>query len=64
MSDSCDPVDCSLPNSSVCGILQAGTLEWVAIADEKVVQRGHMLVLVGVSEIVQDRDLRSGLSWI
>jgi len=27
----CDPVDCSLPGSSVHGILQARTLEWVAI---------------------------------
>ena len=27
----CDPVDCSLPGSSVHGILQAGILEWVAI---------------------------------
>ena len=27
----CDPMDCSLPNSSVHGILQARTLEWVAI---------------------------------
>ena len=27
----CDPVDCSLPGSSVHGILQAGTLEWVAM---------------------------------
>ena len=26
----CDPMDCSLPNSSVCGILQARILEWVA----------------------------------
>ena len=26
----CDPVDCSPPGSSVHGILQAGTLEWVA----------------------------------
>ena len=28
----CDPVDCSLPGSSVHGILQARILEWVAIA--------------------------------
>ena len=28
----CDPVDCSLPGSSVHGILQARTLEWVAIS--------------------------------
>ena len=28
----CDPVDCSLPGSSVHGIFQARVLEWVAIA--------------------------------
>ena len=27
----CDPMDCSPPGSSVHGILQARTLEWVAI---------------------------------
>ena len=27
----CDPMDCSLPGFSVHGILQARTLEWVAI---------------------------------
>ena len=27
----CDPMDCNLPGSSVHGILQARTLEWVAI---------------------------------
>ena len=27
----CDPVDCSLPGSSVHGIFQARVLEWVAI---------------------------------
>ena len=27
----CDPTDCSLPGSSVNGILQARILEWVAI---------------------------------
>ena len=27
----CNPVDCSLPASSVRGILQARTLEWVAM---------------------------------
>ena len=31
MSNSCDPVDCSLPGFSVHGILQARILEWVAI---------------------------------
>ena len=28
----CNPVDCSLPGSSVHGILQARILEWVAIS--------------------------------
>ena len=27
----CDPMDCSLPGSSVCGIQQARILEWVAM---------------------------------
>ena len=27
----CGPMDCSLPGSSVCGILQARILEWVAM---------------------------------
>ena len=32
----CDPVDCSPPGSPVPGILQARTLEWVAISFSKV----------------------------
>ena len=28
----CDPMDCSLPGSSVHGIFQARVLEWVAIS--------------------------------
>ena len=32
MSDSCDPMDCSLPDSPIPGILQARTLERVAIS--------------------------------
>ena len=32
MSDSCNPVDCSPPGSSVHGIFQARILEWVAIS--------------------------------
>ena len=28
----CNPMDCSLPGSSVLGILQARILEWVAIS--------------------------------
>ena len=32
VSNSCDPVDCSPPGSSVHGIFQARILEWVAIS--------------------------------
>ena len=31
----CDPVNCSLPGSSVLGILQAGILKWVAISSSR-----------------------------
>ena len=31
----CDPMDCSLPGSSVHGILQAKILEWVAIPSSR-----------------------------
>ena len=31
----CDPVDCSLPGSSVHAILQAGTLEWVTMSSSR-----------------------------
>ena len=31
----CDPMDCSLPGSSVHGILQARTLEWVALPSSR-----------------------------
>ena len=29
----CDPMDCSLPGSSIHGILQARVLEWGAISE-------------------------------
>ena len=35
MSDSCDPMDCCPPGSSVYGILQARILEWVAMASAR-----------------------------
>ena len=31
----CDPMDCSLPGSSVHGILQASILEWVAMPSSR-----------------------------
>ena len=31
----CDPIDCSPPGSSIHGILQAGILEWAAMASSR-----------------------------
>ena len=31
----CNPMDCSPPSSSVCGILQARILEWVAMSSSR-----------------------------
>ena len=39
----CDPIDGSLPGSSVPGILQARTLEWVAIAFSAEMMKLHIL---------------------
>ena len=38
-----DPMDCSLPGSSVPGILQARTLEWVAISFYERVQGKYIV---------------------
>ena len=39
----CDPMDCSLPGSSVHGIFQARVLEWGAIAfSEQYIKRGSV----------------------
>jgi len=32
----CDPMDCSLPSSSVHGIFQATVLEWIAISFSRI----------------------------
>ena len=37
----CNPVDCSLPGSSVHGILQARILEWVAMPSSRASSRAR-----------------------
>ena len=44
-----DPMDCSLPGSSVCGIFQARVLEWGAIAFSVII--GDWNAKVGSQEI-------------
>ena len=50
-----DPMDCSLPGSSVHGILQAIILEWVAISFSK-----HMKRCSKTSRNVQDQIISQG----
>ena len=54
----CDPIDGSLPGSPVPGILQARTLEWVAIAfssqEPKRPQKGVLSNCEGPSQSVED----------
>ena len=40
-----DPMDCSLPGSSVHGIFQAGVLEWGAIAFSSSFQNTNLYVI-------------------
>ena len=46
----CDPMDCSLPGSSIHGIFQARVLEWGAIAFSilatREAQKGHIEVQI------------------
>ena len=39
-----DPIDCSLPGSSVHGIFQASVLEWVAIASSNMCAYMHTYI--------------------
>ena len=41
-----DPMDCSLPGSSVHGILQARVLEWGAIAFSEICHSIHLVIIV------------------
>ena len=48
-----DPMDCSLPGSSIHGILQARVLEWGAIAFSKICPLGDYNVSVWASLVAQ-----------
>ena len=42
----CDPMDCSLPGSSIHGIFQARVLEWGAIAFSHIIDEDIVIVLI------------------
>ena len=65
----CDPMDCSLPHSSIHGIFQAGVLEWVAISfsrgsswprDQSQVSRivGRRFTIWATREVITDEHRR------
>ena len=53
----CDPRDCSLPGSSVHGILQARTLEWVAIPSSRASSQPKEGIILSISSGNQSRIL-------
>ena len=42
----CDPMECSLPGSSVHGILQARILEWVAISFSNYYKKITLILII------------------
>ena len=65
MPNSCDPIDCSPPGSSVHGILQAGILEWVAISFSRVSSRPTDPTWVSciAGRFFTNRAIREALVW-
>ena len=57
-----DPMDCSLPGSSIHGIFQARVLEWGAIVIQNRRQNKWKAVLLWVS-LVPSEDLRGMTKW-
>ena len=53
MSDSCDPMDCSPPGSSVQATLQARTLEWVAISFSRGASRPKHILKRGLQRMLE-----------
>ena len=56
----CDPTDCSPPGSFVRGILQARTLEWVAISFSKKADESKIKMITVLSSTVA---IRCDLLW-
>ena len=46
----CDPMDCTLPGSSVHGIFQARVLDWITIAFSETKTRGMLKELYIMSK--------------
>ena len=53
----CDPMDCSLPGSSVHGMFQVRILEWVAISSSRECSRPRARTLVSWSPVLAGSSL-------
>ena len=59
----CDPMDCSPSGSSVCGILQARILEWVAISFSRGSSWPRDWTHVSVSPALEGEFLTTNTTW-
>ena len=59
----CDPVDCSLPGSSVHGILQARILEWVAIPFSRGSSQPRDQTLISYVSSLAGRFFTTSATW-
>ena len=59
----CDPMDCSLPGSSVHGILQARILEWVAISSYRGSSRSRDRTRVSYVSCIGSRFFTTSGTW-
>ena len=56
----CDPMDCSLPGSSIHGVFQARVLEWGAIAFSNLFTRGTKKTILLISCVIRQASFSSG----
>ena len=59
----CDPMDCSLPGSSVHGILQVRILELVAIASSRRSSRPRDRIHISLSPALADGFFVTSATW-
>ena len=59
----CDPMDCSLPGSSVHGILQARTLEWIAMLSFRRFSWPREQTLISSVSCIGRRVLSTSPTW-
>ena len=60
----CDPMDCSLPGSSIHGIFRATVLEWGAIAFSQFFQELQIKIMKNFSSLINLFQINVGLPRI